>query len=99
MTQALMNFASIVESALKTEESTELVHDLEDHAFKFENSSSSTETDESILPAVYYFIGRSLRATLPQLGVLTLCRAVVQVGRLSMRRLTGPMIAISGYCQ
>ncbi|KAK2080470.1 hypothetical protein QBZ16_000323 [Prototheca wickerhamii] len=35
-------------------------------------------TDESILPAVYFFIGRSLRATLPQLGVLTLCRAVVQ---------------------
>ncbi|KAL6771840.1 hypothetical protein ACKKBG_A28005 [Auxenochlorella protothecoides x Auxenochlorella symbiontica] len=34
--------------------------------------------DEGILPAVYFFIGRSLDATLPQLGALTLCRAIVQ---------------------
>lgn len=37
--------------------------------------------DEGILPAVYFFIGRSLNATLSQLGTLTLCRAVVQVRR------------------
>jgi hypothetical protein len=29
---------------------------------------------------VYYFIGRSLSATPAQLGLLTLCRAMVQVG-------------------
>ncbi|GAB4813864.1 hypothetical protein N2152v2_000910 [Parachlorella kessleri] len=34
--------------------------------------------DEGILPAVYYFIGRSLNATLSQLGTLVLCRALVQ---------------------
>ena len=32
-----------------------------------------------VLPAVYYFIGRSLNATPAQLGTLTLCRAMVQV--------------------
>ena len=35
--------------------------------------------DEQVLPAVYYFIGRSLQATPAQLGTLTLCRAMVQV--------------------
>ncbi|KAL4436794.1 hypothetical protein ABPG75_003933 [Micractinium tetrahymenae] len=34
--------------------------------------------DEGILPAVYMFIGRSLDASLSQLGTLTLCRALVQ---------------------
>lgn len=34
--------------------------------------------DEGILPAVYMFIGRSLNASLSQLGTLTLCRALVQ---------------------
>ena len=33
----------------------------------------------SLLPQVYYFIGRSLNATLSQLGTLVLCRALVQV--------------------
>ena len=37
--------------------------------------------DEGVLPAVYFFIGRSLNASLSQLGTLTLCRAVVQVRR------------------
>ncbi len=32
-----------------------------------------------VLPAVFYFIGRSLSATPAQLGTLTLCRALVQV--------------------
>ena len=32
-----------------------------------------------MLPAVFYFIGRSLSATPAQLGTLTLCRALVQV--------------------
>lgn len=35
-------------------------------------------TDEGILPALYMFVGRSLHATLPQLGALTMCRAVMQ---------------------
>lgn len=34
--------------------------------------------DESILPAVYLFMGRSLNATPSQLGTVTFCRAVVQ---------------------
>ncbi|EIE19976.1 MFS general substrate transporter [Coccomyxa subellipsoidea C-169] len=34
--------------------------------------------DEQVLPAVYLFIGHSLRATPAQLGTLTLCRAMVQ---------------------
>ncbi|CAL8466343.1 g5879 [Coccomyxa elongata] len=34
--------------------------------------------DEQVLPAVYLFIGHSLRATPAQLGTLTLCRALVQ---------------------
>lgn len=33
-----------------------------------------------VLPAVYLFVGRSLNATPVQLGTLTLCRAMVQVG-------------------
>ena len=33
-----------------------------------------------VLPAVYLFIGKSLHATPAQLGTLTLCRALVQVG-------------------
>ena len=37
------------------------------------------KADEQVLPAVYYFIGRSLKATPAQLGTLTLCRALVQV--------------------
>ena len=37
------------------------------------------KADEQVLPAVYYFIGRSLNATPAQLGTLTLCRALVQV--------------------
>lgn len=37
------------------------------------------KADEQVLPAVYYFIGRSLNATPAQLGTLTLCRAMVQV--------------------
>ena len=36
------------------------------------------KADEQVLPAVYYFIGRSLNATPAQLGTLTLCRALVQ---------------------
>lgn len=36
------------------------------------------KADEQVLPAVYYFIGRSLNATPAQLGTLTLCRAMVQ---------------------
>ena len=35
--------------------------------------------DEQVLPAVYYFVGRSLRATPAQLGTLTFARALVQV--------------------
>lgn len=35
--------------------------------------------DEQVLPAVYFFVGRSLGATPTQLGALTFCRAVVQV--------------------
>jgi len=41
------------------------------------------KADEQVLPAVYYFIGRSLNATPAQLGTLTLCRAMVQVCPLS----------------
>lgn len=37
------------------------------------------KADEQVLPAVYYFVGRSLNATPAQLGTLTLCRALVQV--------------------
>lgn len=37
------------------------------------------KADEQVLPAVYYFVGRSLSATPAQLGTLTLCRALVQV--------------------
>ena len=37
------------------------------------------KADEQVLPAVYYFVGRSLSATPAQLGTLTLCRAMVQV--------------------
>ena len=33
-----------------------------------------------VLPAVYLFIGKALHATPAQLGTLTLCRALVQVG-------------------
>ncbi|KAG7668874.1 hypothetical protein Ndes2526B_g00583 [Nannochloris sp. 'desiccata'] len=34
--------------------------------------------DEQILPAVFFFLGRSLHASLPDLGMLTLSRALVQ---------------------
>ncbi len=36
--------------------------------------------DEQVLPAVYFFVGKSLRATPAQLGTLTFARALVQVG-------------------
>ena len=35
--------------------------------------------DESVLPAVYLFIGRAFRVSLSDLGTLTACRAVVLV--------------------
>ena len=35
--------------------------------------------DEQVLPAVYFFVGKSLRATPAQLGTLTFARALVQV--------------------
>ncbi|KAK9838210.1 hypothetical protein WJX84_009326 [Apatococcus fuscideae] len=34
--------------------------------------------DEQVLPAVYFFVGKSLRATPAQLGTLTFARALVQ---------------------
>ena len=42
------------------------------------------KADEQVLPAVYYFVGRSLNATPAQLGTLTLCRALVQVQPISL---------------
>ena len=36
------------------------------------------QANEQLLPAVYLFVGSSLRATPSQLGTLTLCRALVQ---------------------
>ncbi|KAK9813231.1 hypothetical protein WJX72_011069 [[Myrmecia] bisecta] len=43
------------------------------------NAASIVEkADEQVLPAVYYFIGRSLNASPSDLGYLTLCRAMVQ---------------------
>ncbi|KAK9866373.1 hypothetical protein WJX84_011358 [Apatococcus fuscideae] len=45
--------------------------------------------DEQVLPAVYYFVGRSLRATPAQLGTLTFARALVQA-------LTSPLSGILG---
>ncbi|KAK9801849.1 hypothetical protein WJX73_001027 [Symbiochloris irregularis] len=36
------------------------------------------KADEQVLPAVYFFIMRSLKCTPSQLGTLTLCRALVQ---------------------
>lgn len=36
--------------------------------------------DEQVLPAVYFFVGRSFGATPTQLGALTFWRAIVQVG-------------------
>ena len=42
------------------------------------------KADEQVLPAVYYFVGRSLNATPAQLGTLTLCRALVQVPSMTM---------------
>jgi hypothetical protein len=50
------------------------------------------KADEQVLPAVYYFIGRSLNATPAQLGTLTLCRAMVQVYPLSRDRLPACLI-------
>ena len=47
------------------------------------------KADEQVLPAVYYFIGRSLNASPAQLGTLTLCRAMVQVGFVAQLRQPG----------
>ena len=41
-----------------------------------------------VLPAVYLFVGRSLNATPVQLGTLTLCRAMVQVGPHALHHTT-----------
>ena len=46
--------------------------------------------DESILPAVYLFIGKSLNVNMSQLGTLTLIRGLVQVG--TMARAGGRMV-------
>lgn len=51
--------------------------------------------DEGILPAVYFFIGRSLDATLPQLGALTLCRAIVQVRAWGLSHHVWPSLTLS----
>ena len=45
------------------------------------------KADEQVLPAVYYFIGRSLNATPAQLGTLTLCRALVQASPSCMQEI------------
>lgn len=63
----------------------------------FANASAKTRTtillnmasimekaDEQVLPAVYFFIMRSLKCTPSQLGTLTLCRALVQVSHLAV---------------
>ena len=42
-------------------------------------ASIMEKADEQVLPAVYFFIMRSLKCTPSQLGTLTLCRALVQV--------------------
>lgn len=41
-------------------------------------ASIMEKADEQVLPAVYFFIMRSLKCTPSQLGTLTLCRALVQ---------------------
>ena len=49
--------------------------------------------DEQVLPAVYYFVGRSLRATPAQLGTLTFARALVQVRVATTQGLPYPIEA------
>ena len=43
-------------------------------------ASIMEKADEQVLPAVYFFIMKSLKCTPSQLGTMTLCRALVQVG-------------------
>jgi hypothetical protein len=54
------------------------VHQAAAHSQPITHPCSSTTLQ--VLPAVYLFVGRSLNATPVQLGTLTLCRAMVQVG-------------------
>ena len=58
------------------------------------------KADEQVLPAVYYFIGRSLNATPAQLGTLTLCRAMVQVSSQVLHSLclSLQMICLTDFC-
>lgn len=59
-------------------------------AFLVLNLASIVEKmDEGVLPAVFYFIGRSLNASLSQLGNLTLSRALVQA-------LSSPLAGVLG---
>jgi hypothetical protein len=46
--------------------------------FALNLASIVEKMDEGVLPAVFFFVGKSLNASLPQLGTLTLCRALVQ---------------------
>lgn len=54
--------------------------------------------DMAVLPALYLFIAKSLRASPSQLGVVTLCRALTQAVSSPIRCAHGPAAACVGTC-
>ena len=59
--------------------------------FALNIASVVEKMDESVLPAVFFFIGHSLGASLSQLGSLTLARALMQACTSPLAGMMGEM--------